>query len=273
MSDVPPTGDQSGIAGHHRLIQRHVRIDRPVHERSQQTETLIQHDTATTQAGLHLTHPGPHLRTHLRHPCQRLVQLCRVLTNTTPSPTPTPTPAPTPTSTATPTPTSQPTNDPSALANITEDGEVTVEEAQAILDAHMAIINPPFLRLLQSDEELPPLVPEDIVQSLLAIYTDGLATSSADVLTTQLADGLALYDRQNPSGQVEEVLSVEGFDKNCIQLLASQDFNGFLRTHQEPTTIYLELFQPDAEAPRNDTTWIRHFEGMDAPIPDISCID
>lgn len=189
------------------------------------------------------------------------------------TPTPTATPTPTPTATATPTPTSTPTNDPSDLANVTQDGEVTTEEAQAILDAHMAIYNPPVLRLLKSsDDELPPLVPEDIVHAAFSIYNDVYGQSLADGWTEALANDLDRYRRADATGYIEQVETIEGSDEDCIRLRVAQDFSGIVVDTEEPIVSFVELLR-DEEAPhRNRTRWFRNYSGLEEPIEDVSCL-
>ncbi|HKJ56452.1 MAG TPA: hypothetical protein VJ978_10735 [Nitriliruptoraceae bacterium] len=192
----------------------------------------------------------------------------------TPTPTPTPTPSPTPT-TASPTgtPTPQPPPDPESLATVAEDGEVTVEEAQAILDAHLAIYNPAVIALLRTpDADLPPLAPADILITLTSIYTDQPANFFIEGWQTDVADGLPGLRRDDATGYAEEVVEVVGSDMDCIVLRVAQDFTGVAVAAEGAPVSHMELLKDDGDPPRNPTRWVRSYVAVEPAGEDLTCL-
>ncbi len=190
----------------------------------------------------------------------------------TPAPSPTPSATPSPTATASPTPSPSPTPTsaavPDDLSTIADDGEVTLAEAQAVIDIQDEIYNDAVIALLTrpADEEGAPA--RVFFDSLASVYTEELRNGYGDAWTQLALAGFDGLDTDRPLGvsnRVEDVLSATG---TCFFVRMERDASG-IAVGPEPTQTYWTSIRSDGEnlAP-SPNGWHRDIEGFDEPAPD-----
>ncbi len=122
--------------------------------------------------------------------------------------TPTPTPSPTPTPTSTPTPTEAAV--PDDLTTVTDDGEVTIAEAQAIIDIQTDIYNAAIIDLLTRPAEVEGGVGASFTDELARVYVGNALDLYFQLWNrTPLSAGSRVVTQRIPSGVVDIVDAVD----------------------------------------------------------------
>lgn len=189
-----------------------------------------------------------------------------------PSPTPSPTPFPTPTPTPSPTPTAAPSPTaapvPDDLSTITNDGEVTIPEAQAVIDAQDQIYNNAVIDLLTRPADIEGAPSREFFDQLATVYTEELRNGYGDAWTQLALDGFAGLDTESPAGVKNEVEAVLSSSASCFFVRMDRDANGLAEV-AEPTQTYWASIRSDGEslAP-SPNGWHRDIEGFDEPGSD-----
>lgn len=178
---------------------------------------------------------------------------------TTPGPTQTPTPMPTPS--ATPTPTSEGID----TAAVAEDGEVTIREAQAVLDAGNDIYWPALITWLQARQAGDPPGPTDeVLAAATLVFVDDQAEEKVRQLESGSAEDLdRIYPDTSSLEPVEDqVQRVVDATANCIYVESLRDRRGMVPSAEvEPYFIALVA----GDVPGSSVGWRRVFESLTAP--------
>lgn len=155
-------------------------------------------------------------------------------TEATPTPisTPTPTPTPTPTLAAVP----------DDLTTVTDDGEVTIAEAQAIIDIQTEIYNAAIIDQLTRPEEVVGGVGASFTDELARIYVGRALSLYAGVWQKAAEAGFVGLDTQEPTGIEESVVTVIQSEEGCVVVEVERDQTGVV---------------PDGAGSAVETYWIR----------------
>lgn len=169
--------------------------------------------------------------------------------------TPTRTPAPTPTPTPTP-------EVPADLSTIADDGEVTLAEAQAVLDVQTEIYNDAVIALLTRPDEVTGGVGQEFIEELSRIYGPQMTDVYAQIYGELASSGFEEANTQDPTGQTMTAETVVSSSDTCIGLLAVRDAGGLTVSGQpepEQFEIAMKPIEEDEDT-ANPSGWKRTLE-------------
>lgn len=188
------------------------------------------------------------------------------------SPTPSPPPTPTPSPIASSTPSSASTAVPDDLSTITGDGDVTVAEAQAVIDIQTGIFNEGVTGLLTRGSDVTGGSGAEFNAALARIYTQGLLGAYGGLWNDIARGDFESFNTTDPNGITERVLEVTDVRADCFEVRVERDLSGLALSPIPPTTRWTSLVTREDSAAMNSTGWYRDVEITDkrnSPLCDL----
>ncbi len=179
-----------------------------------------------------------------------------------PTPTPLPTPSPTPTASSTPSPSPSPTaaDVPDDLSTIADDGEVTLAEAQAVIDVQNQILDDAIIDLITRGDDVSGGSGAEFNAQLARIYNEGLLGAYGELWNQIARDGFQNFNTSDPTGTSETVLEVLDTRQDCFEVQLERNQSGLAGEAVDPATNWTALRSAHDGPVSNPSGWYRDIE-------------